>query len=360
MSDAAPGAPGAGKPSTPRQQTVLSPAARVLWRSEESVQLELGTRRLLLEGLSASTVRHLIGRAARPPAGTLEPGFAQVQARLVEAGFLWSERGAEGDPRWAPPLPRLAGELVALSTRHGDQAAEVLSARSHYAVVIHGAGRVGAHVAAVLAAAGVGRVHVLDHTPVRLHQTLPGGVRPADEGVPLSSAATAAVLRAAPNADTTAPPLGDHPDLVVLAVDEPIDVERNEAMHSRGCAHLLVQLAPDHGVVGPLVLPGLTSCLACADLHRRDRDPAWTALAVQLSLPHRSATASEVAVATVMGGLAALEALRFLDGGQPSTIEATLEMHQPDWRVRRRSWPAHPDRRWMMPMTIPAEDHNLR
>jgi nicotinamidase-related amidase len=36
------------------------------------------------------------------------------------------------------------------------------------------------------------------------------------------------------------------------------------------------------GLVGPLVIPGVTSCLRCADLHRSDRDAAWPALAAQL------------------------------------------------------------------------------
>jgi hypothetical protein len=96
-------------------------------------------------------------------------------------------------------------------------------------------------------------------------------------------------------------------------------------------------------VVGPLVIPGLTSCLRCADLHRLDRDPGWTALAVQLTLPHRQADASPVCLATMLGGLAAAQALTFLDGGQPATIEGTLEWEPPDWRLRRRSWPTHPD-----------------
>jgi len=35
--------------------------------------------------------------------------------------------------------------------------------------------------------------------------------------------------------------------------------------------------------------------------------------------------------------------LTFLDGGDPASIDGTLELRLPDWRLRRRSWPAHPD-----------------
>jgi hypothetical protein len=46
-------------------------------------------------------------------------------------------------------------------------------------------------------------------------------------------------------------------------------------------------------------------------------------------------------VATVIAGIAARESLAYLDGEEPATIDATLEMALPDWRIRRRSWAAH-------------------
>lgn len=320
--------------------TVLGPATRLLWRAHDAVQIEMGSRRIVVDGVGAAAVRALIGRRGADAGADI----AAPQAALIERGFLWPAPVSEDDEIChAPPVPRLAAELAALSVGHAARAGEMLEARAHYTVAIHGSGRLGPHVAALLAAAGVGRVHALEPAAVRLHQAAPGGLRPADEGSRFDEATAAAVLRAAPEADTTPPPLGDRPDLVVLAYDEPVDPDRRAALHSRDCAHLLIRLGADHGVVGPLVIPGLTSCLACADRHRRDRDPAWNSLAVQLSQPHRANAASSVAVTAVIAGLASLEALTFLDGGQPATIEATLEMAPPDIRTRRRSWPPHPD-----------------
>ena len=227
--------------------------------------------------------------------------------------------------------------------RHGEAAAEVLHARRDRAVAVLGDGRGGPQLAAVLGAAGVGRVWLSDPGNVRLHQATPGGVRPADEGQSLAAATARTITAAAPEVDTTALPMGERPDLVVLAQDSPIDDERREALHARGCAHMPLRLGAGFGVVGPLVIPGLTACLRCTDLHRLDRDPAWTSLAVQLAVARRSTTACEVALATTITGLAALQALSFLDGEEPATIDGTLELHLPSWRVRRRSWPAHPD-----------------
>ena len=264
---------------------------------------------------------------------------------LADAGYLWPRLGGDGpivdDPRLAPPSPRLACELVGLTARHGHRAAEVLNARRHYLVTVHGDGRCGVHIAALLAAAGVGRVCLSQPGTVRLEHAMPGGVTPGDEGGGLAAAASSAILRAAPEADTTAPPLGEQPDLVILATDDPVDGQRRDSLHARECPHLVVRLGPDHGSVGPLVLPGLTSCLQCADLHRLDRDPAWSALAVQLSQPRRRGANSDVAVATLISAVAVLQALAFLEGEQPATVDGTIELHLPDWRLRRRSWSVH-------------------
>jgi hypothetical protein len=262
---------------------------------------------------------------------------------LSEGGYLWSGADPFDDDRLRPPAARLGAELGALSSRHGEAAATMLAARRRAAVAIHGTGRVSAHLAALLAAAGVGRLHVVDAGDVHLHHAVPGGLAPADEGRVFAEAVTSAILRAAPDTDTTPLAIGQRPDLVILAIDEPIDSDRREALHARGCTHLVVRLAADHGAVGPMVIPGLTSCLRCADLHRRDRDPAWPALAVQLTVPRPAGPVSDVALSTIIAGVAAAQVLAYLDDGQPSTIEGTLEMHLPDWRIRRRSWPIHAD-----------------
>lgn len=321
---------------------VLHPAVRVLWRSARSIQFELGGRATIVDGLDASTVRALTGRTAAP--GRLPASTRSAVHQLADAGFVWrSSAEPDDDPRLAPPWPRLAAELGAISTVHGEQAAELLNARRHYSVTVEGNSRVAAQLAAVLAAAGVGRVHPLDHGSVRLHQAMPGGLLPGNEGQRFAAAATEAITRAAPETDSALPTPGEPPDLAILAVDAPIEPERRDVLHQRGQAHLAVGLGPDHGVVGPLVIPGLTSCLRCGDRHRLDRDPAWSALAVQLGVQRPRGEATAVALATVIGGIAALQALAFLDGEEPATIDGTLEMHLPDWRIRRRSWPVHPD-----------------
>lgn len=317
----------------------LAPAGAMLWRSNSSVQLELGRHRLIVDGLTEPAAGELLAdRPADAASGPADPAVRELREQLGEQGYLWPD----GD-HFVPPVPRLGAELTALSARFGQDAAGLLHARGRRTVVVQGPGRTGSLLASLLAAAGVGRVHVRDICPTRLAHAIPGGVRQADEGSPLSVAAAEAIRAAAPEADVTPPPFGQTPDLVVLAVDEPIDSDTRDSLHARAAAHLPVTASPGAGTVGPLVIPGVTSCLACADLLRRDRDAAWPALAAQLSVRRRYARTGEVAVCAAIAGIAAGQALAFLDGELPTVLEGSLELHPPDWRVRRRTWPAHPD-----------------
>lgn len=47
-------------------------------------------------------------------------------------------------------------------------------------------------------------------------------------------------------------------------------------------SHLPIVIAPSDAQIGPLVVPGETSCLSCQAAHRRDTDEAWPAIAAQL------------------------------------------------------------------------------
>jgi hypothetical protein len=96
------------------------------------------------------------------------------------------------------------------------------------------------------------------------------------------------------------------------------------------------------GVVGPFVVPGRTSCLRCADLHRCDADPDWPLLAAQLTAnepPPSGATTTCLLTAVT----AALQVLAYLDAvAAPVTLNATLQLQPPDPVPVLRRWPPHP------------------
>ena len=273
--------------------------------------------------------------AGPDPAGDSPPG----EGPLVMAS--WPRRSPYGAVGAAGRLgPDLASLSLVPTTR---TPFEVVRARRAASVVVHGAGRVGASLATLLAAAGVGQVHVADRGPVRPGDVAPAGVAAADVDRSRTAAAAEALRRAAPEIRSTPPAPGRRPDLVVLASTEPVDTTLRTALAGGRVTHLVAGVRETTAVVGPLVLPGRTGCLRCGDLHRADRDPAWPVVAAQLvGIRRRREEPCDVVLATVAASLAALHCLAHLDGRPSAATGASLELSLTDWRLRRRSWPAHP------------------
>jgi len=319
----------------------LNRAAVVLWRSRRVVQFELGSRRLVVEDVGPEQLAALLWRPAGSPAAspsTLPDGVAELAASLDGAGFL------TGTPCPAGVPARLTAEFGALTARFGDGAAAVLQRRRTATVAVHGSSRLATTLAATLATAGVGWIQLVHGGEVSAGDACPGGVTPADEGRRFAVAAEEALRRYGPDIRTGPIPPERATDLVVLTDPAPLDPTLRSALHQDRVPHLPAGVDGLRAVIGPLVLPGRSSCLNCADLHRTDRDPAWPALAVQLGARPRRRIYSDTALCLAAVGVAVGQALAHLDRQQqPVTLGASLEWQLPDWRLRRRSWPAHHD-----------------
>ena len=367
---------------------LLKPSVPLLRRTDG---VQLGThpeRRVLLGGLDLADELLLSRLDGSETVGTLErddPAGAPLLRALLAAGVL---DDAADDVTVLTRLPReererLAPDLGAWSAVLPEPGAalRVLSGRRRARVHVLGAGRLGAVSAALLAAAGVGRVAVVDPEPARAADVQPGGLRPSDTGSPRGVAAGRAATRAAPGCDTSAARVGEVPDLALVCDDTA--EHRTTALAAAGVPHLLGRLEVDRAVVGPGVLPGRSPCAGCLDHVRTDRDPQWPALQAQLR-DSRRAPGGDVVLVAQAAGLLVAQALAMLDhlavggtsaawgagagarsrppasdvrhdragvrapaaGGSPAGVLAclggTLEMSPPDWRWLRRDWPGHP------------------
>jgi hypothetical protein len=328
---------------------LLTPAVRRLWRDHETLQLGRPPgRAVVLAGVDPA-VRGALAlldgtrdhdRLLRDAAsqGCSPVITARVLTLLDGAGLLDDAAGrAPAAALDRAQRDRLGPDLAALRLVAGGDPGEVLRRRRAARVVVDGAGRVGAAVAALLAAAGVGLVEPVDDGLARPEDCGVGGLSPAAVGEQRGEAAR----RGLPGS-TTGPgraPL-TLPDLVVLAPAGGLPVPEPPQL----VPHLLAEAGGETGVVGPLVLPGRSACLRCIDLARADVDPGWPALALQLTEPHRGVAPADGVLAVAVAAQAALQALTFLDGRLlPATAGGTLEFVLPDWRWRRRSWQMHPD-----------------
>ncbi len=277
-------------------------------------------------GLGGAAVRATLDLLARH--GLLDDGAVRRDA-------LRSMDVAERD-RLTPDLAALS---LAPDAADGGLGAMLRRRAAH--VRVYGAGRVGAQVAVLLAAAGVGNLCVIDAGIARRCDVVPGGLGWGDVGGRREDGAVAAALRVAPSLNAWTGRAASHPadwarppDLAVLAPVTPLDDALPRELGERGVPHLLATAFEGSGLVGPLVLPGRTCCLRCLDLTRRDNDPAWPLLIRQLGGFPPGEHACGTVLSTLVAAATAGHALSFLDGpGTPRPDDHTGRSTGPGGRA---------------------------
>lgn len=138
-------------------------------------------------------------------------------------------------------------------------------------------------------------------------------------------------------------------DLVILTDFVVHDPRVVFALTRARIPHLLVRVRDGVGIVGPLVLPGLSSCLMCADRHRSDADPDWPALAVQLIRTSGQASPAVVAMTAAVAHSQIeqlVEAVRDRPHVEPrpdpQLLDHVLEFRDDPTRLDIRQWSPHP------------------
>ncbi|WP_157970573.1 hypothetical protein [Nakamurella deserti] len=341
------------RPGTVGERIVLAPGLRVVERDDRTLQIGVEPPRRVL-------VRH-------PPPGAAEVFGLMAQGVPLAAAV---RRTSIGRNSAADTWDRLTDALLAdgFLVRTGEArpvTAAPATAPADAVAVVVGAGRVATSVAALLAAAGTGHVHLDPDRALRAGDATPAGAartdleaatsvlafdplrrrderysgRPRPAGPADRTALAGMLRRVAPGVAVHRPSGFVRPDIVVLATDGPPPPDLTRRLMTDGQPHLVIGAGEEHAVVGPLVLPGRSSCLHCHDLHRRDADAGWPQ--VQLAL-RRSWPVPPAVLATTAAAIATEQVLHHLTGGRPATVDGTLESRLGDWRVRRRSWRAHP------------------
>ncbi|MER5635754.1 ThiF family adenylyltransferase [Kitasatospora sp. NPDC002227] len=347
----------------------LKPALSRVWRDQDTLQF--------------GTLRHharVVDEVSRPVAAFLDlldgtrerPALLAAGERLglgaalaeellgsLEQGGLLDDTAATTEALAQHSRARqelLAPDLASLSLVHPGPggAAAVLGARARARVEIRGAGRIGVAIGTALAAGGIGAVELLDQGRVTAADCSPGGLAPGEIGRLRTTAAREAVQRAVgapPTERPRRPGPGGPPALVVLAPRDGSAAFTGLAAESQrlmraGIPHLYVGVLEHLGVVGPLVLPGVSACGSCATLTRRDEDDCWPRLLAQLApgAAGRPRTpACDSALATTVAGLAALHAGLHLDGVRPPSVDGWCEVSAADGMTRRLRLRVHPD-----------------
>ena len=319
-----------------RRYTLWS-GARVIPRAPDQVQIGTDPPRcVVLANAPRESLRLLRSLDGGASLGTVLTAhdadpliWSTLLGDLLRADLLVPVRGRTG-AGGATRSPHLAAERGALIHRHGDRTADrVLQAREDAIVVLHGPTRITDGVATTVAAAGVGHVHQ-DATE-------------RDRG--LLRRAPARVLRTRltddfPTVRVHPPAAHQLPTVALLWAAAVPDLGLAAAYTRQRVPHLSVTGGPSAVIVGPLVLPGRSSCLSCAHRHRTDLDPGWPVVADHLAADRQPPPA-------VLGAIAAAAAadalLQHIDGLViPDTVNGALEWHCVNQAPRRRTWAHHP------------------
>jgi hypothetical protein len=302
-----------------------------LWRDRDTIQIGADPRRAVAftgAGAAAAVIGLLDGSRDRDQVIAEATGLGvpallaeRLLALLAAAGVLVDFPA--GTLRELPDelqrllLPQLAA--ASLARMDGDGGGQLLARRSAATVQVSGDGPVPAAIAEVLTTSGVATVRA------------PLAARP-----PAGPRRAAARTRRSGSAAATTPRL-----VVLCGIHPPEPVIELVRGHQ---AHLAVSAAEAIGTVGPLVRPGTTACLRCLDLARAGRDPAWPLILAQLVTRRPDPVACDAVLTLAVAAQAAAQVLNFID--RPALTgpaeNGTLELVQPGWQWRRRTWPPHP------------------
>jgi hypothetical protein len=334
---------------------LLKPGVRRVWRDPATLQLGRDPARAvvvtdvddpvwqLLSRLDGqSTTEGLLASSSLPS----EVG-RDLLARLDAAGML-DDAAATSRPLASFTAARRAQlrpeyDALVLGQQRPGQGAASFARRKRAVVAVEGLGRVGSSVALLLEACGVGQVRVHDAALVTTAEVVPGGHRLVDVGRCRQDALRDRLAK---------PPRrpGRRVDLVVLGdgVDLGTRQRRADELAGADVPHLHVAVTDGCSRVGPLVLPGRSSCYRCLDHHRTDRDPAWPTLLAQLVDAAAETAAASLAALTAALAVAAVTAWLdadpegSADGGNQALVDAEVVVAPPRLLPRRRSLTPHP------------------
>lgn len=278
----------------------LDPTVPRVWRSPHALQFGVERPRLVLDPLDAAGERMV---------SALAGGVAIGALRLIA-------RSAGAEPSAADALlARLEPVLVPGAAARDAGARDAI-------VVLDGTGPTAARVLTLLREAGVD-------------------------------------VRSGLSADD---PAVDEAAAAIVIASFAVAPYRHQRWLRRDIPHIAVVFGDAGATVGPLVRPGETACLRCLDLHRRDRDPAWPALAAQLHTrpaPGESElVCGAVASATAAVVLAALDEQRTkrpaVRAAEPPSSTATASRYDAgSARWTEFGWEPHPECGCFTPLCAP-------
>ncbi|MBG6085582.1 hypothetical protein [Zhihengliuella flava] len=284
----------------------INPGLRLTSPTPDALCLGRGDRGFWLTGIDDADREYI----ARLAAVDTQVGYPTTGAPLPE-----TDRCLELDALMGPllvtdgdyRLPGVAADVLAAdvadwSLAYGVHAGPTVQRRRDAVVRVTHLGRAGQHVAHLLATAGVGTLLFDDSTPTSAADLAAGYLRVSDLGRSRQAALLHRFETSHPHTRVFSGADETEADLTVAFPRWPFDEDVSVAQ-----TQLPIRFGDAEAVLGPLVIPGATPCLACALGTRPAGDPA----------EHPG----EITLAASISALAATHALMVVDRiNAPATL----------------------------------------
>lgn len=333
--------------------------------SPQSVQFGVGEQSVVLDGLTDPDKRliQLLVQGADEPGPALAdrcgllPARAEYLIRMLEPVLI--RPVAAKSTLSGLRTDRLGPDINQWSAAYELDAAPLMERRNRAAVLITGLGRTGSTIAQALAAAGIGTLLLEDRYLVSAADVGAGSFRLCDIGMSRPAAVRRqihhidptvqahALHRSGPGAATEASFFTL--DLVIQVANDITDERLQSQLMHKEQAHLPVVLRDRDVLIGPLVIPGLTACVACVDKHRADLDPQWMKICQAMrdratAAPQTpEAPPEESATALFAAGSAVLQTLLLIDGvNRPSGWSMVTRLRAADGSSTTHRYERHP------------------
>ena len=203
-------------------------------------------------------------------------------------------------------------ELQLITHRPGviDGGRVMLRNRARARIDIYGCGLIGANLARVLAASGIGELRVIDQRRIS-SQHLPVS---SLESVGLNSAKYLEHSLSRDYPKVLSKKIKSPSLVIVTRAPSPIEIL---TWMNFSIPHLMIEPRGEAIEIGPLVIPGKTACLRCMNLDRLDRDPNWYLVELCGQQEHEP----PAVFAQLAAGIGALAALSLVDSRPASAVD---------------------------------------
>ena len=316
----------------------LNPSLARLWLSNATRQYGSDAR-LVLDSLTEPELRVLEYLEQGIPDNQLAqlPKMARAteistQRLLDRLAPLMSKTSSFLPLLDADGVQREFSEIMRLYLLEHKDPASALRKRLASKLYVSELNRTGLVLARGFAASGIGSIFTADQNSVSPSDTLELGYPPSELGVQRARAAKRMISPTNIELHSRVTQSYDRSEVAILIATDVIDPRLYAPWMSRDVPHVAIVFSELGVTISHLVLPGITPCLACLELHRLQSDSSWATTAPQLAQLERDLADSSLVLFSASMALSL--SLNLIDGVAPqekplaSRLLRTSELQQ--------------------------------